>query len=449
MHRTLNRSLALFMLLTSLVFTSPANAQAHNYSVSTGGLDSADGSSAHPWRTIQHGADQLSPGDTLLINPGVYQESGITISRGGTAAAPVTFKANGAGVIIDQSGSGMRRDAFFITYASYVVVDGLTFQNSNRAGMRIDHSDYVTVRSSTFANNQTWGLFTDFSNYTTVEDSESYGTAEQHGIYISNSSDHPTIQHNRLHDNANCGLHMNGDISQQPGDGIISNGLVDGNIIYNNGAGGGSAINMDGVTDTTVSNNLLYNNHASGISLFQTDGGSGSKRNKIYNNTILMPTDGRWAINIPEPDSSLPNPGNTSNQVLNNILYNQQSFRGVITIGPSDRSGFRSDNNVLMGHLSADDNDSVISLAAWQALGYDRHSLVSTPAQLFVNPAVNNYHLTASSPAVDKGTTLSEVTDDLEQRSRPYGFAYDIGAYEYPSVLPDMPNKVYLPGISY
>jgi hypothetical protein len=443
MKRNFQLSFTLVFLLSAFIFASPVRAMAQTYYVSPTGIDGSDGSSAHPWRHIQYGADRLSPGDTLLIEPGVYQENGITITHGGTAGNPVTFKATGPGVIVDKSGAGSRQDAFFITGADYVVVDGLTFQNANRAGVRIDSSDHVTVRNSTFANNKTWGLFTDFSDYTLVENSESYGAVEQHGIYISNSSDYPTIRRNRLHDNYMCGLHMNGDISMG-GDGIISHGLVEGNMIYNNGAGGGSGINMDGVTDTIVRNNLLYNNRASGISLYQIDGGSGSRRDKILNNTILMPTNGRWAVNIPEPDTGLPDPGNTYNQVFNNILYNQHPWRGVITIGPSDLEGFDSDYNVLMDRLSADGDDTVISLAAWQGMGYDAHSLLSTPALLFANPGANDYHLTAASPALNKGVFLSDVPDDLEGRSRPSGTAFDIGAYEYPGQLP---YKLYLPGV--
>ncbi len=139
---------------------------------------------------------------------------------------------------------------------------------------------------------------TSFSDYTTVENCESYGAVNEHGIYISNSSDYPIIRGNRLHHNNGCGLHMNGDISMG-GDGVISYALVEDNIIYENGAGGGSGINMDGVTHSIIRNNLLYNNHASGISLYQIDGGSGSHDNRVLNNTIVMASDGRWGINIP------------------------------------------------------------------------------------------------------------------------------------------------------
>ena len=448
MNRSFNRGLVLMILLAMLGFTTPAMAQAHTYYVSPGGSDTNDGSSAHPWLTIQHGADQLSPGDTLMINPGTYQEGGIIVTNGGTAANPVTFQANGAGVIIAGSGKvgTTHQDAFLITYANYVVVAGITFQNSNRAGVRIDHSDHVTVRNCIFANNYTWGLFTDFSDYTTVQDSTSYGAVDQHGIYISNSSDYPTIRHNILYHNADCGLHMNGDISMG-GDGVISYGLVEDNIIYDNGAKGGSGINMDGVTDTIVRNNLLYDNHASGISMYQIDGGSGSKRNKIYNNTIIMPSDGRWDINIPEPDDSLPAYGNTDNQIYNNILYNNHPWRGVITIGPSDLIGFNSDYNVVMDRFSDDGNDTPITLAKWQANGFDYHSLIATPGQLFINPAQNDYHLLPTSPAVDVGKYLSDVPDDLDGNPRPSGFGYDIGAYEYQAPLLNLPDKIYFPNI--
>ena len=79
------------------------------------------------------------------------------------------------------------------------------------------------------------------------------------------SGDNPIIRGN-IHDNHACGLHMNGDASMG-GDGVISNALVENNVIYNNGVGGGSGINCDGVTDSIIRNNLLYNNHANGRSL--------------------------------------------------------------------------------------------------------------------------------------------------------------------------------------
>ncbi|CAG0927107.1 hypothetical protein TFLX_00355 [Thermoflexales bacterium] len=426
-HNNLVLCVVCLVLIGALVVPASARPAAATYYVDRNhpqASDSNPGTEPLPWLTIQHAAQVATAGDTMLIKPGVYP-GGITVETSGTAGEPITFRAHGAGVVIN--GSGGERDAFFITGADYIVVDGLTIQNATRAGVRIDAAHHVTVRNCTLANNGTWGLFTDFSDYTTVENCESYGAVEEHGIYISNSSDYPTIRGNRLHHNNACGLHMNGDISMG-GDGIISHALIENNIVYENGSGGGSGINLDGVTYSIVRNNLLYNNHASGISLYQIDGGSGSHDNRVLNNTIVMAANGRWGINIP-------NTNDTNNQLFNNIIYNYQSWRGSIALGSPTLSGFESDYNVVMDRFSVDEGDSRLTLAQWQALGYDQHSVIATPSQLFVNASAADYHLMPGSLAIDKGTSLLEVTTDLEGRPRPSGNVHDIGAYEFQPAL--------------
>ena len=71
-----------------------------------------------------------------------------------------------------------------------------------------------------------------------------------------------------------------------------------------------------------------------------------------------------------------------------------------------------------MDRFSVDDGNTHISLSAWQALGYDTHSIIAIPAQLFVNPAIADYHLTSNSPAVDHGLMLQQVLNDLEGNPR-------------------------------
>jgi len=50
---------------------------------------------------------------------------------------------------------------------------------------------------------------------------------------------------------------------------------------------------------------------------------------------------------------------------------------------------------------------------------------------LFVDPAAGDYHLKMTSPAIDAGLSLTDVTDDYEGNHRPQGNAFDIGAYEW------------------
>ena len=224
-----------------------ASAATRTLYVDPSGSDSTGtGTSAKPWKTIGKAVQQAVAGDLVLIRAGTYAESITIEEKHGTAAAPIEFRANGA-VVID--GTASSRDAVFVTYSSYVVIDGWTVRDAPRAGMRIDASDHVTVRNGTFANNGRWGIFTDFSDDLLIENNEAYGSKLEHGIYHSNSGDRPTIRGNVIHGNYAAGLHMNADASMG-GDGIISGALVENNIIYDNGTGGGAAINMDGITDS-------------------------------------------------------------------------------------------------------------------------------------------------------------------------------------------------------
>ncbi len=147
------------------------------------------------------------------------------------------------------------------------------------------------------------------------------------------------------------------------GDGIITNALIEGNIIHDNGASGGSAINLDGVQKSRIQNNLIYNNHASGISLFLGDGAQASKDNIIVNNTIIMPAGSRWALNIGD--------GSTGNVVYNNILLNAGA-RGAITIDAASMPGFFSDWNAVTDKFTTDDGDTMLKLAQWQTAGAAR-----------------------------------------------------------------------------
>jgi hypothetical protein len=63
-------------------------------------------------------------------------------------------------------------------------------------------------------------------------------------------------------------------------------------------------------------------------------------------------------------------------------------------------------------------------------VGRGTHDLSGDPH--FVNSAGDNYHLTACSPAIDRGQDVG-VTTDLDGHPRPVGAGFDLGAYEYQS----------------
>ncbi len=201
-------------------------------------------------------------------------------------------------------------------------------------------------------------------------------------------------------------------------------------MIFDNGRGGGSGLNLDGVQDSLLANNLLHGNHASGISLFRIDGAEGSRDNVVVNNTVLQAADGRWALNIQD--------GSTGNIARNNILLSAHPFRGSLDISADSLEGLFSDYNVLMHRFTTDGGNTRLDLDEWQtATGQDAHSLVATLDELFADPETENYRLRFGSPAVDAGTEFLAPLLDLDRLPRPAGEGFDIGAYEWLARLPN------------
>ncbi len=403
-----------------LALSVGASAETYYVAPPPSGNDIQIGSQGLPWATLQHAVDSVAPGDTILVRAGSYLGAHVTLS--GTPTQPIVLKAfpdEEAEIVGDNPTTP---DGINLEGASHFVVEGFRVDGRTRAGIRAVLCDGVTIRGNRTDSNGKWGIFTAFCDDLLIELNETSNSVIEHGIYVSNSGDRPVIRNNMIWSNNANGIHMNGDLSAG-GDGVISQALVEKNVIFDNGRAGGSGINMDGVQSSVIRNNLLYNNHASGISLYRIDGGQPSIGNQVLNNTVIVASDGRWALNIRN--------GSTGNVVRNNIFFNYHSFRGSITIDAAALSGFSSDFNVVMERFSTDDGNSVMNLSQWrQSTGQDGSSLVATPQELFVSVAQSDYHLGLGSPAEDQGEALAWVQDDLEGTPRPIGSGHDIGAYE-------------------
>jgi parallel beta-helix repeat protein len=423
----------LFWLLSGVIAALTAfPAAATTYYVAPNGSDTNAGTAAAPWRTLQKAADTMTPGDTARIADGDYS-GGIVQSTPGTTNAPITFQADHPGLAVVHGDQTTARDAFFVTYADYIVVDGLTIRQANRAGIRIDNSNSVTVRNCRLLNNARWGIFTDFSDDLLLEYNECAGSVLEHGIYVSNSGDRPVIRFNTVHDNNAAGIQINADPAEQDaslgtrGDGITENAVVESNIVFGNGAGGTAGINLASVRSSRIVNNLLYNNLAGGIAGWDDGDGIewGCKNNIILHNTVYFrPGEGRWCVSLKN--------GSTGNVVENNILWG--GARGAIEY--DNDSSLQSDYNLLRsvggwGVATDEDTDAYYAFSDWQAAsGNDTHSSVADP--LFVHPAGAPYdfHLDSGSPAIDSGIDRPDVTADLDGHPRPIDARWDIGCYE-------------------
>ena len=389
------------------------------YYVSNAGDDANDGLTlSTAFETIQNAADIVIAGDSVLVENGTY--AGFALWNGGNSAAPIIFKANGTNVLINEPCS--TNDGINVENADYVIIDGFTVNDQPRNGIRLALANHCIVRNNSCDNNYERGIFTAFTDDILIENNVCTNSIDEHGIYVSNSSDRPIIRFNECYGNNNIGIHMNGDLSAG-GDGIISDAQVYGNSLHDNNLAAG--LNMDGVGNPLIYNNLIYNNHnAQGIALFQQDGAIPTRGAKIYNNTIIVPEDGRWGI--------LVNTGsNIGTEIFNNIIINQHSWRGCVSAESTEQ--FSSDYNILNDKMSNQGDGSTISFNEWQNLGLDAHSQIADPMDLiFSEPSQNDFHLLdAEAQAVDVGKSIPAVTVDFEGNARPNGVAFDIGAYEF------------------
>ncbi len=415
--------------------------------MSARGDDTHDCTAAAPCRQIGRAVALLGAGDTLVIGAGDYERFTWRGARG-REDAPITLFAEAGAVVRGVDGCGRRdrscRDAVLIDRGEHVVVDGLGATGATRAGLAVELSRHITVRNGVFVDNGRWGIFSSFVDDLVVEHNEAAASRTEHGIYASNSGDRTIIRGNWVHDNRACGIQINADWSVKdpddayPGevDGITTGALVEGNIVFRNGRGGGAAINLDGVQDSVVRNNLLFANTASGIVAYgdedgvedmskdDGDGRQGPRGMLIVHNTVVQAPGARAALLFRYSVGP--------NTVNNNILYHPDG-PSILIGGGQDAQHLDSDYN-LVGRVDVDGHATdggLVDLGAWRERGKDRHSLAAADSpELFVSAC--DFTPAPSSPVRDRGVAVDAAETDLRGQTRPRGAAPDLGALEAP-----------------
>ena len=145
---------AVFAIAVSAAGLLPAAAHADSsatiYVNDSGGSscnDSGPGTQAEPFCNLQPAVDATVPGDTVLIAAGQYAP--VTITKSGTAAAPITIKgtaALGSFVVIADSASPTQATALAFSGVSYVTVSNLNTEGVARYATLTD-SSHVTLDS--------------------------------------------------------------------------------------------------------------------------------------------------------------------------------------------------------------------------------------------------------------------------------------------------------------
>ena len=297
---------------------------------------------------------------------------------------------------------------YFISKAQgskYIVVDGFILDAANVShdaikityGNPQDAARRIRIRNSEVKNAPRQGILvtegSDGNEFSNLRVHHNGTTDHDHGLYI--GSDSNLIEGCEVYDHFGYGIHVYNATAEKP-----DNNTVKGNIVHDNQQTG---IGVFGGINNNVSNNIVYKNNNVGIT-------TKSPGSRIYNNTLY--SNREIGIYVETSDTT----------VANNISYKNVGFG--IFIGPSS-SNVRINNNLLSGNTNSNFDDSTgRAMLVNNLIGnsYDPK---------FANVSAFDFRLTAGSPAIDAGASISELPIDRSGIARPKGRGYDIGAYEY------------------
>lgn len=402
----------------------------------TGSDNNIGTSQAAAFKTIAKAAVLTQPGDSVYIMQGNYTiTSTLNIVNSGKAGQFITYAAlPGSSPKLVCSGNLFNA---VVINASYIKFEGIEMQGDNANLTLVNATSAYNAAVAGGAANGTYNM-----NGINVGPTSKTATVFPSHIEVRNcivhdfpalgigavSADYVTIERNRVYNNSWYTMYATSGISMvTPWDSDNSTTgyrfVVRGNICYNNKTqvpwintkalsdGNGIIIDVNTITAgngpaykgrTLVENNVSFNNGGSGIHAFSS-GHVDIVNNTAYNNGQV--------VGYADIYASYAN----DCKVINNIAY--------------AKNGGRTNNITNNTNVTYDYN---VYYNSTNIVGMGAHDIIADPQfiNLSTNPAVANFQLKASSPAVNAGTSTLFSAKDFSGIARPKGSAPDCGAYE-------------------
>ncbi|MFE0193278.1 nitrous oxide reductase family maturation protein NosD [Streptomyces sp. NPDC058989] len=144
-----------------------------------------------PGDSIQRAVDRARPGDTVVVKPGVYQESVLInksrlrlVGAGGkTVIKPTGKRADNA---CGQEGNGICVIGSKGHPLHDVHIRSLTVADFKRNGIWASGTERLTVSDVTSRKNRVWGIATEKSTASLIRDNEVVGNGDS-GIFVANT----------------------------------------------------------------------------------------------------------------------------------------------------------------------------------------------------------------------------------------------------------------------
>jgi parallel beta-helix repeat protein len=456
--------LVLSLLLVGVFIPARPVAAGNTFYVAITGSDINTGTQVSPWKTLQHGADTMSAGDTLIVQAGDYSTQLVTITRSGASGNRITYQAQGQVTV----------KGFFLS-ADHITIRGFTVINLNDRGIgiRVENAGFCTIenndiRFSTMGGMTLWALPTNPAGvHDCVVRNNTFYRNGQFGIEVMGQNNviegndiSQTIQHHPCNVAYATATWLDADGIRFHGGGhMFRNNRIHDLTYGPAGYMAGTSCSLANLQNLTTD----YNDNPH-IDCFQTFAGG-----KVPGHDIVF--DGNYCSNPGHlPDFSLAGKVLQSESGYNLLFKNNLSISNLVAL-LKDGSNITVVNNTFVGNSSnqfsqgiqlTNDTNTIVknNVFAYQENGIgsiwtnDTTSKASLSAGFncvyrkggnpwrskdagdvwgldprFVDEASGDYHLRSDSPCVDQGLDLG-VTSDLERHPRPAGLGFDIGAYE-------------------
>lgn len=252
------------------------------YYVSKSGSDQNSGTKSSPWKTINYGLSKLVAGNQLVIEQGTYNEA------------------------LELTSSGTKNDPILIIGSGLVVIDGI---NTGGDGLilrpRVSNVQISNIKFTNLKNN--WAL-------------SLYGT-----------NDNIRIENVEI-SKADTGIHLTvGESGKKPDFGSVTNVIMNGLYIHDNGVGGidctpGPCVGI------TVTNSILEKNGISSDGNFGADGFAVEVGEDIFLENITSRNNGGDGVDIgsrtPIFSQKSANVSVTNSQIYGNGLNGLKLWNG-------------------------------------------------------------------------------------------------------------------------
>jgi YVTN family beta-propeller protein len=429
----------------------PLRPEASVFYVSPSGNDSWPGTLDQPFKTINKGAGVLAAGDTLYVRGGTYLET-VNIGKSGTAAAPIKVMAYpGETPIVDGNNYAIPSSTWGVLFAvngNYVQVAGFEVRYSNWMGVALFGQHDTASRMNVHHIRET-GMFVT-GDYGIVEDSEVWEAANRNvpgGPYdgggwacalcaARGSVSGAILRRNVSHDNHGEGLSTFEAIGT----------ILEDNVVYNNMGG----LYVSDAQDVLVQRNLVYYTDANtisgahaGITLGDEKHNPPSQNITIINNLATGNRQNFYWWQGPARE------GMVNVLLAYNTFVNATGDNGKanLEVNSGPHQNVRIMNNII------EQDDAVPIALVPSGLSFSNNLWSKTPpsgasgsGDVIGDPLLTKgasikagwFVPQASSPAIDRGRVLTEVTDDYLGNSR--GSLPDIGAYELKSSQTSTPT---------